>query len=287
MVKMTALIDRRTDELGRNPLKLSPKFGDNLELSKLEKSWQDSLGRLVDGFSHEIRNPLNFATGASAVLGDHFQAIQGQVASLHKEQGNSRELADLESKLERVGAALSLLSAGTQRLEGLISRLEAFSEVSSFEASESTEIGAALKLVLELIQARLTGLNIEVELPDNQLPYVLCRKADFNQIVMNLLTNAIKAMPMGGVIRISVLCLCDDVEIRICDEGEGVPEHLAMKIFEPFFTTGGPEQGSGLGLAIAHSIASRSGGELLLDSNSASRGAEFVLRLPKARDSWS
>ena len=140
-------------------------------------------------------------------------------------------------------------------------------------------------LILLREQLRQRGIEL-TEAYDTTLPPVLGEATSLEQIVINLLTNARDALEgrEGGQITLST-GLHDDgkrlyAELRVRDNGPGVPPDIRAQIFDPFFTTKDPNKGTGLGLAISLEIAQKHGGALLLgDPN---QGAEFILRVPTA-----
>ena len=118
-----------------------------------------------------------------------------------------------------------------------------------------------------------------VDLDLGTLPSVSCYPAKVNQVVMNLLANAIQASHEGG--KVVVRSRHDDgrVVIDVIDEGTGIPPKVRDRIFDPFFTTKPPGEGTGLGLSISYGIVQDHGGTIAVDS-APSRGARFTVRLP-------
>jgi signal transduction histidine kinase len=120
---------------------------------------------------------------------------------------------------------------------------------------------------------------VEIELELEPLPEVSARGGELGQVVMNLLLNSSQAMPAGGHVRIIARETTSSIEVRVEDDGPGVPADIRDAIFDPFFTTRPPNEGTGLGLSICHQIIHRHGGDLRLEPGGP--GATFVISLPK------
>ncbi|MGD9080339.1 MAG: ATP-binding protein, partial [Desulfobacterales bacterium] len=123
---------------------------------------------------------------------------------------------------------------------------------------------------------------------DATLPAVHCHRAEFNQVILNLIVNAAHAIadangdqpPERGMIKISTALAGKWAEIRISDSGIGIPEEIRHRIFDLFFTTKEPGRGTGQGLAIAHSvIVEKHGGKIDIETEE-SQGTTFVIQLP-------
>jgi CheY-like chemotaxis protein len=123
------------------------------------------------------------------------------------------------------------------------------------------------------------GVPLQLELELGPVPVVMGRPAELNEVITNLVLNAIDAMPRGGTLRIRTR-LGDHrhAVITVADTGMGMSEEVRKRIFDPFFTTKG-EEGTGLGLSVSHSIVERHGGDLRVDSRPG-EGTTFTITLP-------
>lgn len=128
-------------------------------------------------------------------------------------------------------------------------------------------------------QAELRRVVLDVQL--SATPAVRARQSDLQQVLLNLVTNALDATPVGGSILLSARLVDGAVELAVCDSGAGVPAEIRASIFEPFFTTKGAD-GTGLGLAVCRQLVEANGGTLRLDTTY-TQGARFVVTLPVAR----
>jgi signal transduction histidine kinase len=128
--------------------------------------------------------------------------------------------------------------------------------------------------------------DVELDL-DPELPKVLCMPSDLNQVVLNMIVNAAHAISAAkrdsggrGKIQLQTRAFGNEVEIRITDDGTGIPKEINERIFDPFFTTKPVGKGTGQGLSIARTvIVERHGGQILVES-SPGEGSCFIIRLP-------
>ena len=225
----------------------------NRELARRERL--AALGEMAAGVAHEIRNPL--------------AGIQLYASLLQKDLADNEEGRTLAKKI----------SNGVRTLDGIVS------DVLDFAGQNNPQLAAVD--VDEVIQhclgyaspARSTnGTKIDTNgVTSGLMLYV--DQGQLQRAVLNLVFNAIDAAGEGGVVRISTAVIEDEdiCEIRISDNGPGIPEGLTNKIFNPFFTT--KDSGTGLGLAIVHRIAESNGG-CVRAGNLENGGAELILTLP-------
>ena len=114
---------------------------------------------------------------------------------------------------------------------------------------------------------------------DGKLPPIVADEGQVRHIVINLVSNAIQAMPGGGTLTIGTLHLDTGVEFSITDTGTGIAPEILPKIFDPYFTTKDVDQGTGLGLSVVHGIVAAHGGEINVDNN-VPTGTRISVRIP-------
>lgn len=212
------------------------------------------LGEMAASVAHEIRNPLG--------------GIQGYASLLF------RDLAGLPEKQKMVEPILE----GAKALSRLVDRVLNYSKPLETRLV-STDLGAFVQEVIHLIQVDpCLPPNIEIEKDLLEKPlFVLLDAELMRSALLNLLYNAIQAMPSGGTLSLSISKIKDRAHIAISDTGVGIlPEHLD-KIFSPFFTT--KEKGTGLGLSETYKIVQSHFGTLEVRSKP-SKGSTFTLHLP-------
>ena len=222
-----------------------------------------AVGRLAAGVVHEINNPL--ATIAACA-----EALEQRI-----DEGSFEASEAAEDLTEYLG----LIKSEAFRCKEITTGLLDFSRIRAGER-EYIDPGDVVRSAANLIshQKRGNGITqaIEVE-PD--LPLVSADGGQIQQAVIALATNAIDAMPDGGIITFRVFTKGNRVMIEVEDTGAGIPQDNMSKIFEPFFTTKEVGSGTGLGLAVCYGIVSEHGGRLSVRSN-VGKGTTFSIFLP-------
>ena len=223
----------------------------------------EALRRLVSGVAHEVGNPLNFARGGSDELAAQLDAIErtapGDAAPARR--------------------AHKLVASGLARITLILDNLRRYLSVGDAEAVP-TDLAREIDQALELAGQRLTGAGVRVEKQIEPLPPLPARPGELRLVMLNLIANAIEAMPGGGTLRVAARAGEHDVEVSMTDTGSGVDVAFREKVFEPFFTTRGETGGTGLGLAVAREIVMKSGGTIRVDDGDGG-GARFVVSLPR------
>ncbi|HEX8200485.1 MAG TPA: ATP-binding protein [Isosphaeraceae bacterium] len=251
-----------------------------------------SLGRLAAGLAHEINNPIAFVTNNLAVLRrdvlgtlailDTYRAGHEGFARVEPERAAAaaRGAADLD--LDYVRANLPRLFEksleGLRRVRDIVRNLRDFARLDEAEVQD-VDLKGAVGTALEVLghELREKAIRLETDLP--ALPPARCHPAKINQVVLNLLLNAIQASRPGDPIAVRTRAEPEAVVVEIEDRGCGIsPEHLPH-IFEPFFTTKPVGQGMGLGLSVSYGIIRDHGGSIAVDTVPG-RGSTFRVRLP-------
>ncbi|AWM40262.1 Sensor protein ZraS [Gemmata obscuriglobus] len=213
-----------------------------------------ALGRLLAGVAHEVRNPLT--------------AIRSTV-----------QLWERLPAAARTPESLAAVVGSVDRINELVGRLLLFARA-GHEARRPVDLNAVTAETLELVRARADALGVALE-PDLApgLPPVPGAAQAVGQVVLNLVTNALQAMPAGGRLTCRTRATGGRVELAVTDTGPGVPPEARDRAFEPFFTT--RADGTGLGLALCREVARQHGGDVTLDPPGGA-GATFRLTLPLA-----
>jgi signal transduction histidine kinase len=213
-----------------------------------------ALGRLLAGVAHEVRNPL--------------AGIRSTV-----------QLWQRLSDRARTPESMDAVVGAVDRLDGLVARLLTFSRADAAER-EPVDLSRLVAESLTLVEAQAASQHVILEralAPD--LPLVAGAANALRQVALNLLTNALQAMPRGGRLRCSTRLRPGGgaIELRVADTGHGVGEADRPRLFEPFFTT--RPEGTGLGLALCREIVLGHGGKIDLES-SGPEGSVFLVVLP-------
>jgi signal transduction histidine kinase len=139
-------------------------------------------------------------------------------------------------------------------------------------------INSVLTDVLEIMQGVCSPEKYEFKpFLSAEVTEINCDPDKLKQVFINIISNGLEAMPDGGAVRVYTEILQNGIEVRIADEGMGIPEEELEHIFEPFYTT--RETGSGLGLSISYKIIEAHGGEIWAYSEPA-KGSSFIIQLP-------
>jgi signal transduction histidine kinase len=227
----------------------------------------DSLEIVAGGLAHEINNPLNYLKNALARIRiDANNIIEGKVTDLPKTQNRMTELFDIaESGIKRITGTVELMSSYGKA--GFSRQLRPHDV---FEAARET-----VALVLPA-----TGRAVRVELDFSGDGIIDCVPEELNQVISNLVQNAIEASPdVSGMVQVrGYIDEEDKLVLSVKDNGPGVKPEDAARIFTPFFTTKGPGRGMGMGLTIAWRVVQALGGNLQVLPGP---GAEFIMRVPR------
>jgi PAS domain S-box-containing protein len=237
---------------------------DIMETKKLEQQIRSteklvSVGKLAAGVAHEINNPLG------GILNCLYNLRKGTLSPLRQEE----YVVSMED--------------GLRRVQKIVRQLLDFSQQHDPELSP-TDINAVVERVLVLTDHAFVENNIRLEKrlrPD--LPSLMVDRHMIEQVLMNLILNAIQAIKSGGEIAIRTRISDDTCAIDVQDTGCGIPPHLLSRIFDPFFTTKSTGEGTGLGLSVSLGIVERHGGRILVESE-VGKGTTFTVCLPLTRD---
>lgn len=214
-----------------------------------------AIGKLTAGLAHEINNPL----GGILNCIYHF-----------KKGGQS---------VEQRQEYLDLMEDGVRRIQRRVTNLLEYARNPSLEKS-ATDFRALVARTLALLdyQIKRNRISVEEEIPE-MLPPAEIDKDQMGQVLLNILLNAVQAMPDGGVLRINTQILAERLVITVSDTGEGIPAEILPKVFDPFFTTKKEGQGTGLGLWLSQKITEQHGGTIHMTSRE-KRGATVEIVIP-------
>ncbi len=212
-----------------------------------------AVGNTVTHIAHEIKNPL-------LIIG-----------------GFARQLLKVPGLDDKSRQKLNIIAEEVGHLEEMVAEMRDF--VHRPEARKRPgSLETLINEVLELFQDTLAGQNIrERRAQDGPLPEISFDYHQLRRVLINLVKNAMEAMPRGGEIVVASRVRDSKVEISVTDTGEGMDPEVAANIFQPYFTT--KEKGTGLGLAICQSIMQEHGGAVLVES-SPGKGSTFTLQFP-------
>ena len=237
---------------------------DMTETKKLERQIQNaeklaSVGKLAAGVAHEINNPLG------GILNCLYNLRKGTPSPARQEE----YWASMEH--------------GVRRVQKIVRQLLDFSQQHEPEFSQA-DINRIVDQVLTLTTHLFAPSHIRLEIIQGQgLPAVMVDRHMIEQVLMNLILNAVQAMKTGGVLTMRTSVSEGVCRVDVQDSGAGIPASVLPHIFDPFFTTKGEGEGTGLGLSVSLGIVERHGGRISVESE-VGTGSTFTLHLPILRD---
>lgn len=283
---------KQKEELDRLLAKLKETQGQLVHNEKMA-----SLGQLTAGIAHEINNPINFVYNGIDTLKislDDLMEIVNKYNELDNANGDKdriiqeakqlKEQLGFEELTQDIESLVSDIKKGAIRTMEIVKGLRIFSRLDE-EERKMASIKECLESTLILLNNKLKGRITVKKYYDETMPDILCYPGQLNQVFMNILNNAIQAIPedrKDGEITIYTENQEENVIIRIKDNGIGMSEQVKKRIFEPFFTTKPVGVGTGLGLSITFGIIEKHKGQIFVNSEEG-KGTEFVIQLPKER----
>jgi len=243
-----------------------------------------SLGELTAGIAHEIQNPLNFVNNFSDVSVDLVDEMNEEMDS-----GNANEAKEIAMDLKQ---NLEMINHHGERASFIVRGMLEHSRTSTGE-KKPTDIKILaeefLKLSYHGLRARDNSFNAEFKTEfDKDLPLINVVAQDIGRVILNLINNAFytvrekQKQSIGDyqpIVRVSTAKKGNMVEIRVSDNGNGIPADVKEKIFQPFFTTKPTGEGTGLGLSLSYDIVTK-GHSGLMTFNTKDEGTEFIVVLP-------
>jgi signal transduction histidine kinase len=265
----------------------------------IQSEKMSSLGLLVAGVAHEINNPVNFIYGNLRHADEYAQELLKLVQAYQTYYpdppaaiAEQSEAMDLDFMVKDLSKLIESMKEGARRIRQIVLALRTFSRLDEAEV-KSINIHDGIDSTLVILGNRLKPKpnhpQIEILRNYGSLPLVECYPGPLNQVFMNILSNAIDAIEMaiedGKQITPTISIhtgLIDEtwVQIRIRDNGNGIPEAIKQKIFDPFFTTKPIGSGTGMGLAISYQIITDRHQGALTCSSQSGEGTEFVIEIP-------
>lgn len=243
--QVARIIERRIAETDRHKLQDQLRHADRLA----------TIGQLAAGVAHEFNEPLGNILGFAQLILKH--------EGLHD---------DVKSDIDKI------ITASLHARE-IVKKLMLFARQLPTDKSR-IDLNQVIEEGLFFLEARCSKSGIDlVRSLDPDLPEVTANRAQMQQVLVNLIVNAIQAMPDGGKISIITKATGDDISIVVKDTGIGMSDDVKRQLFIPFFTTKDIDEGTGLGLPVVHGIVTSHGGSIKVSSK-VGKGSSFEIRIP-------
>ena len=285
--ELEKLVNERTSELRQQKEQVETTLAElkatQTQLIQSEK--MASLGELTAGIAHEIQNPLNFVNNFSEVNSELIQEMKSEIekGNMEEVKAIANDIAENEQKIVYHG----------KRADAIVKGMLQHSRSSS-SVKELTDINALadeyLRLAYHGLRAKDKSFNAVMKTDfDENIGNIKIFPQDIGRVILNLITNAFYAVTekkkQAGAgyeptVSISTKRINGNVEIRVADNGNGIPAAARSKIFQPFFTTKPTGQGTGLGLSMSYDIVTKGhNGELKVETKEG-EGSIFIIILP-------
>lgn len=273
----------------------------NTQVQLIQNEKMSSLGQMIAGIAHEINNPITFIHTNVSYAEEYIQILLDLV-SLYQEK-YPQPTTEIQQKIENIefdfvvldlNNVIKSMKIGTQRIAQIILSLRNFSRLDESEIKEA-DIHSGIDSALLILQHRLkahdkNNSEIKVVKIYDDLPLLECYPAQINQVLMNIITNAIDAIKSENYIEshskepqitISTKLVDQDwITVTITDNGIGMSEEVISKLFDPFFTTKPVGQGTGLGLSISYQIIVEKHKGKIICQSQLGKGTEFIIKIP-------
>ena len=254
-----------------------------------------ALGQLTAGIAHEIKNPLNFVNNFADLSVELFDELKEAMAQVIGALDTDKRIEILET-IGTLGGNLEKIAEHGRRADGIVRSMLQHSRGSSGDWL-ATDLNAlveeSLKLAYHGARAQDQDFKITLELDlDRNLAPIEVVSQDVSRVLLNLISNGFYAVTKRGLeadpafrphLKIATRDFGKGVEIRVRDNGVGIPAESCKKLFQPFFTTKPTGEGTGLGLSISYEIITQQhGGTITVDSE-VGEFTQFTVRLPRRR----
>lgn len=275
---LEVLVNERTKQLKEAQVKL------------VQSEKMATMGQLTTGIAHELNNPLNIIRLSSFALSNDIKDIL-ELISKYRAHSNTGQLSLSEIKafensieVEFLEEALRVeildIKEATQRSTEIVQGLQQFNGDNNDDTTFA-DLHASLDNTFGLMQDKLNGSVRVKTVYDKTIGLIPYQVGPLNQVFLNLMNNAVLAIPGTGAITVETQAQKETVSVAISDSGTGISKENLNKIFDPFFTTGKPGSGAGLGLSICRSIVKQHGGSIQVKSEEGV-GSRFTVVLPKS-----
>jgi two-component system NtrC family sensor kinase len=264
------------------------------QASLIQAEKMASLGQLTAGIAHEIKNPLNFVNNFASLSVDLLDELKEAAAPALAALGDDQR-EEVDGTISLLTGNLEKIAEHGKRADNIVKSMLEHSRGVSGERREvdlNALIDEALNLAYHGSRARDPGFNIVLEREfETELAPIELVPQDMTRVFLNLFNNGFyaadkRAQAQGngafrGILHVATHGAGDVVEVRVRDNGTGIPPAIRDKLFQPFFTTKPTGEGTGLGLSISYDIVTQQHGGTIAVESEEGRFTEFIIRLPR------
>jgi signal transduction histidine kinase len=233
-----------------------------------------SVGFLAAGVAHEINNPLATIAWSAESLEMRLIDILS-AAGVTVGEPQTPEIAEMLKYLRRI-------QDEAFRCKGITGGLLDFSRMGDVRKS-ATRLAEIVESVIEMVRPLSKYRDRNIHFHAESDIECVCNAQEMKQVALNLITNALGSVDIGGTVRVELFRNGDQAELRVTDDGCGMTEEVLTHLFEPFFTRRRDGQGTGLGLSITYQIIAEHGGQISAHSAGPGQGSTLIVRLPQIK----
>ena len=288
-----AMLNKKNEQLNQTNEELKSTLEQLKEMQEhmLHNEKMASLGQLTAGIAHEINNPVNFVSANVSPLKKDIAELQEFIEKLLEVKSNGDDNAAVEALIadyefdylvKEIKELLGGMEEGAERTKKIVAGLRSFSR-NDQQNRKLYDLNKGIEVTLDLLSHRIRN-GVEVTKKFSESAEVLCNPDQINQVLMNIINNAIDAVEEKGKLEIATYFVGKannnkKLLIEIKDNGIGMTEATKRKIFDPFYTTKNIGKGTGLGLSISYGIIKDHGGTIKVNSE-LGKGTKFTITLP-------
>lgn len=294
--KQAALLAEQAEELERRNQEVIKAYAElkDAESQLIHSEKMAAIGQLVAGLAHEVNNPAAFVlTNLTVIARDVEDVVEYLHACREFESSMAatgasmaaarlaeiREERSVDEAAEEIMSLVESAKKGMIRIRDLVANLRSYSRIDTRTEYEMADLRQGLQATLTMLKPAIgKKIAVELDLPE-LLPAIECNMGQVNQVLMNLIVNAVQAVGENGRVVISAGRSKDGLLVKVKDNGPGIPAALRSRIFDPFFTTKEVGKGTGLGLSISRKIIEAHSGVIEFTSEEG-KGTEFRVWLP-------
>ncbi len=285
------LLQHQKDEIQKQRIQLqnSLQVLKSTQTQLIQKEKMASLGELTAGIAHEIQNPLNFVNNFSELSVDLAKELKEEIEQIEIPKKDKEYIGEILTDLSH---NQEKINHHGKRASNIVKGMLEHSRTGT-GIKEPTSINALIKETLSLsyhsMKAKDKSFNADFKMAfDEKIDKINILPQDMGRVLLNLFNNAFYAVQQrkqldpnhDPSVSVSTNQLENGIEIRVKDNGNGIPENIRQKIFQPFFTTKPTGEGTGLGLSLSYDIVVKGHGGSLEVESVEGGGSEFIITLP-------